>query len=71
MSRNWVYQKEGENMTSQELGYKKVVYLDGKSTRAIRGFVTINGDFVIVKDKDHPNPIWINTSAVQTIKNIV
>jgi len=58
-------------MTSQELGYKKVVYLDGKNIRAIRGFVTINGDFIIVKDKNHTDPIWINTRAVQTIKNIV
>ena len=58
-------------MSSQDLGFKKVVYIDGKTTRAIRGLVTINGDFIIVKDRNHTNPIWINTRFVQTIKNII
>ncbi len=57
-------------MISQELGYRKVVYQDGKNIRAIKGFVTINGDFIIVQDKNHSNPIWINKRVVQTIKNI-
>ena len=57
-------------MINQELGYKKVVYQDGKEFRAIRGFVIINGDFLIVQDKNHSNPIWINKNVVQTIKNI-
>ena len=56
-------------MSHFELGRKKVVYSEGNQTRAIRGFVSIEDDFVIVKTDRNNDPIWINKNAVLTIKN--
>jgi len=53
------------------LGRKKVVYKEGNQIRAIRGYVFIENDFVIVKDNKNKEPIWINKNVVMTIKNIV
>lgn len=59
------------DMISHELGKKKVVYSEGNQTRAIRGFVTIEDEFVIVTTDRNSEPIWINKNAVLTIKNPV
>ena len=54
-----------------ELGMKKVVYAEGSQTRAIRGYVVIENDFIIVTTERNREPIWINKNAVLTIKNPV
>jgi len=56
-------------MIRHDLGRKKVVYTEGNQTRAIRGFVTIEDEFVIVTTDRNHEPIWINKNAVLTIKN--
>lgn len=61
--------KMERSMSRHELGRKKVVYTEGSQTRAIRGFVTIEDDFVIVTTDSNNEPIWINKNAVLTIKN--
>jgi len=58
-------------MSRFELGRKKVVYSEGNQTRAIRGLVTIEDDFVIVTTDRDNDPLWINKNAVLTIKNPV
>jgi len=58
-------------MTKSVLGRKKVVYNEGDITRAIRGIVTIQDGFVVVKSDRNRDPIWINKNAVLTIKNIM
>ena len=63
--------KMEEIMSRQELGRKKVVYNEGNQTRAIRGYVTIEDDFVIITTDRNNEPIWINKNAVLTIKNPV
>jgi len=60
-----------DNMSHIKLGRKKVVYNEGKQTRAIRGFVTIQDEFIIVRTDRYNEPIWINKNAVLTIKNPV
>lgn len=57
------------SMKRYELGRKKVVYNEGNQTRAIRGLVTIEDDFVIITTDVNNEPIWINKNAVLTIKN--
>ena len=59
------------NMSHIKLGRKKVVYSEGNQTRAIRGFVTIQDEFIIVTTDRYNEPIWINKKAVLTIKNPV
>jgi hypothetical protein len=62
---------EEYSMVRQVLGKKKVVYSEGDQIRAIRGFVTVQDDFIIVKSNNNIDPIWIGKSAVLTIKNLV
>ena len=56
-------------MIRHDLGRKKVVYSEGNQTRAIRGYVTIEDDFVIITTDRNNEPIWINKNAVLTLKN--
>ena len=47
-----------------------MVYTEGAQVRAMRGFVTIEEDFIIVKNNTNKEPMWINKNVVMTIKNI-
>jgi hypothetical protein len=53
--------------TKQHLGIKKVVYSEGTETRAIRGDVCIDSDFVVVTN-DY-GELRIGKSFVIAIKN--
>ena len=59
-------------MTRKYIGKRKVVYLeDGiRETRAIKGRVFFENDFLVIETDRYRPPLMINQSYVISIKNI-